>query len=73
MDPPEGIVHIGYKWIYKRKIGLNGKVQTFKTTLVVKGYNQRQGVEYDKKFSPVIMLKSIRILLAIATHFDYDI
>jgi len=30
-DPPEGIVPIGCKWIYKRKIGLDGKVQTFKT------------------------------------------
>ncbi|XP_052201562.1 uncharacterized protein LOC127807586 [Diospyros lotus] len=30
VDPLEGIVLIGCKWIYKRKIGLDGKVQTFK-------------------------------------------
>ena len=32
-----------------------------------------QGVDYDETFSPVAMLKSVRILLAIATYFDYEI
>ena len=30
-------------------------------------------MDYDETFSPVAMLKSIRILLAIAAHFDYEI
>jgi hypothetical protein len=29
--------------------------------------------DYDETFSPVAMLKSIRIILAIAAYFDYDI
>ena len=73
VDPPEGIVPIGCKWIYKRKIGIDGKVSTFKARLVAKGYSQRQGVDYEETFSPVAMLKSIRILLAIAAWYDYEI
>ena len=73
VDPPEGIVPIGCKWIFKRKIGADGKVETYKARLVAKGYRQRQGVDYEKTFSPVAMLKSIRILLAIATHYDYEV
>ena len=46
---------------------------TYKARLVAKGYRQKQGVDYDETFSPVAMLKSIRILLAIATHYDYEI
>lgn len=73
VDPPEGIVPIGCKWIYKRKIGSDGKIETYKARLVAKGYKQRQGVDYEETFSPVAMLKSIRILLAIAAHYDYEI
>ena len=32
-----------------------------------------QGVDYDETFSPVAMTKSIRILLAITAHYDYEI
>ena len=40
-DPPEGIVPIGCKWIFKRKIGVDGKVETYKVKLVAKAFRQR--------------------------------
>jgi len=40
---------------------------------VAKGYTQKDGVDYEETFSLVAMLKSIRILLAIAAYFDYEI
>ncbi|KAI3692791.1 hypothetical protein L6452_32614 [Arctium lappa] len=49
------------------------KVHTFKARLVAKGYTQTHGVDYDETFSPVAMLKSIRILIAIAAFHDYEI
>ena len=41
--------------------------------LVAKGYNQKAGIDYEETFSPVAMLKSIRILLSITAHYDYEI
>ena len=70
VDALEGIVPISYKWIFKKKIIVDGKVETYMVKLVVKRYHQRQGVDYDKNFAPVAMLKSIQILLAIAAHYD---
>ena len=52
---------------------MDGNVQTYKCRLVAKRYRQRHGVDYDEIFSPVAMIKSIRIMLAIAVYFDYEI
>ena len=73
VDPPDGIKPIGCKWVYKRKRGIDGKVETFKARLVTKGYTQKEGFDYEETFSPVAMIKSIRILLSITAHMDYEI
>ena len=52
---------------------MDGNVQTFKGRLVAKGFKQIHGIDYDEIFSPVAMLKSIRILLAIIAFYDYEI
>ena len=72
VDPPDGLKPIGCKWIYKRKIGVDGKVETFKARLVDKGYTQKECFDYEET-SPVDMIKSIRILLSITAHMDYEI
>ena len=40
---------------------------------MAKSFRKKQSVDYDETFSPVAMLKSIRILLAIAAYHDYEI
>ena len=70
---PKGIKPVSCKWVYKRKRGIDGKVETFKAMLVAKGYTQKEGIDYEETFPPITMLKSIRILLSIAAHYDYEI
>ena len=70
---PNDIKPVGCKWVYKRKRGIDGMVETFKVRLVAKGYTQKEGIDYDETFSQVAMLKSIRILLSIAAYYDYEI
>ena len=73
VEPPKGVKPIGCKWIYKRKRGSDKKVKAWKARLVAKGYTQKEGIDYEDTFSPVVMLKSIQILLSIAAHLDYEI
>ena len=73
VDAPEGVKPIGGKWIFKKKTDMDGNIQTYKARIVVKGYHQRHGVDYDETFSPISMIKSIRIMIAITAYFDYEI
>jgi hypothetical protein len=52
---------------------MDGNVHIYKARLVAKGFRQIQGVDYEETFSPVAMLKSVRILVAIAANYDYEI
>ena len=40
---------------------------------MAKWYTQKEGIDYEETFSPVAMLKSIRILLSIVAYYDYEI
>ena len=48
-------------------------MKTFEARLVMKGFTQKEGIDYEETFLSIAILKSILILLSIAAHFDYDI
>ena len=73
VDLPDDRRAIENKWIFKKKTDADGNVTIYKARLVAKGYRQVQGVDYDETFSPVAKLKSVRIMLAIAAYYDYEI
>ena len=58
------------KWIFKRKTNADSSVTIYKARIVAKCSRQVQGVDYDEIFSLVAMLKSVRIMLAIATFYE---
>ena len=57
----------------QEEINADGNVTVYKARLVAKGFRQVQGVDCDETFSPVAMLKSVQIMLAIAAFYDYEI
>nr|GEY00451.1 hypothetical protein [Tanacetum cinerariifolium] len=63
----------GSKWLFKKKTDMNGAVYVFKARLVAKGFTQTYGVDYEETFSPVADIRAIRILIAIAAYYDYEI
>jgi len=45
----------------------------YKARLIVKGYAQRDGIDYNEAFLPVVKHSSIRILLMLAAQYDYEL
>ncbi|GJS78862.1 retrotransposon protein, putative, ty1-copia subclass [Tanacetum coccineum] len=64
---------VSSKWLFKKKTDMDGAVHTYKARLVAKGFTQTYGVDYEETFSPVADIRAIRILIAIATYYDYEI
>lgn len=72
-DLPEGRKKIGSKWVYKHKIGKDGTIESYKARLCAKGYSQKEGIDYNETFAPVLKYKSLRIILALAAINDLEI
>ncbi|GKF44011.1 retrotransposon protein, putative, ty1-copia subclass, partial [Tanacetum coccineum] len=52
---------------------MDGAVHTYKARLVAKGYTQTPRIHYKETFSLVANIRSVRILIAIAAFYDYEI
>nr|GEZ44840.1 retrotransposon protein, putative, Ty1-copia subclass [Tanacetum cinerariifolium] len=70
--PPNGKT-VGSKWLFKKKTDMDGNVHIYKARLVVKGLTQTLGIDYEETFSRVADIRAIRILIAIAANYDYEI
>jgi len=70
VELPEGRKAIGCKWVYKIKRDSNKQVERYRARLVVKGYAQKEGIDFSEIFSPVVRLITIRVVLALCAAFD---
>lgn len=70
VELPQGRKAIGNKWVYKIKRDGNDQVERYRARLVVKGYAQREGIDFNEIFSPVVRLTTVRVVLAMCATFD---
>nr|GEU33076.1 retrovirus-related Pol polyprotein from transposon TNT 1-94 [Tanacetum cinerariifolium] len=70
---PKGKNVIKTKWIFKNKKDESSLVIQNKARLVVVGYSQQEGIDYDETFSPVARIKAIRLFLAYVAHKDFTV
>nr|GEW12567.1 zinc finger, CCHC-type [Tanacetum cinerariifolium] len=65
-DFPPCCKPLGCKWIFKRKMKVDGTIDKFKARLVIQGFRQKEEIDYFDTYAPVARITSIRLLLALA-------
>jgi Reverse transcriptase (RNA-dependent DNA polymerase) len=72
-DLPKGHKPIGVKWVYKKKMTPQGTIERHKARLVVKGYRQKAGIDYNEVFALVARMEIIRLLISQAAQNEWPV
>ena len=59
VELPKGKRALRNKWVYKVKIGEVNSAPRYKSCIVVKGFQQKKGVNFNEIFTPVVKMTSI--------------
>ncbi|GKB66115.1 zinc finger, CCHC-type containing protein [Tanacetum coccineum] len=66
-DLPPGCKPLGCKWIFKRKLKVDGTIEKFKTRLVIQGFKQKSRIDYFDTYDLVARISTIRLLIAMTS------
>ncbi|GJZ66508.1 retrovirus-related pol polyprotein from transposon TNT 1-94 [Tanacetum coccineum] len=64
---------INMKWLWKNKHDEKNTIIRNKASLVAKGYNQQEGINFKESFSPVARWEAVRLFVAYAAHKSFPI
>ncbi|CAI7813162.1 unnamed protein product, partial [Closterium sp. NIES-53] len=70
--PPPGANIVSGMWIFRVKRP-PGSPPVFKARYVARDFSQRQGVDHFQTFSPTPKMTTLRVLLHVAAHRDYEL
>nr|GEZ36680.1 retrovirus-related Pol polyprotein from transposon TNT 1-94 [Tanacetum cinerariifolium] len=70
---PDNISPLTLKWLFKNKHDEEQTVIRNKSRLVVRGYRQEEGIDFEESFAPVARMEAIRIFLAYAAHKSFSV
>lgn len=62
---------IDVRWVYKLNLKSNGEISKHKARSMAKRFLQKERINFNWVYTPVAILKTIRLVLAIATYRGY--
>ncbi|GJS74881.1 copia protein [Tanacetum coccineum] len=67
----DNIKPLTLKWLFKNKHDEENTIIRNKTLLVVRGYRQEEGIDFEESFASVAKMEAIRIFLAYTAHKSF--
>ena len=64
---------IDSNWVFKTKYKADDSIERRKARLIAKDFQQTAGLDYDETFNPVVKSNTIRIILSIAIHLNWEV
>nr|GFB74724.1 retrovirus-related Pol polyprotein from transposon TNT 1-94 [Tanacetum cinerariifolium] len=69
----DNITPFTLKWLFKNKHDEEQMVIRNKSRLVVRGYRQEEGIDFEESFAQVARMEAIRIFLAYVAHKSFTV
>ena len=69
----EGKSVVYSKWIYKIKHETDGIIEKYKARFVPRGFSQKEGIDYEETFAPVVRYTSIRTIMTLASMMKWNL
>ncbi|GKB35226.1 ribonuclease H-like domain-containing protein [Tanacetum coccineum] len=73
IDLPISTKLIGCKWVFRIKYKSNGEVKRYKARLLAKGFSQKEGIDYEETFSPMVKMSIFRCLINLVVQKDWKV
>jgi hypothetical protein len=70
---PKGKLVVSSRWLYKVKHVADGSIKKFKVSFMVRGFSQREGVEYKETIALIARYASIQAIISIASIMRWRI
>jgi len=70
---PKGDNIVTPKWVFRYKYNSDNTINKRKARLVVKGFTQKEGINYNKTYSPTLKQNSLRIVTSLAIKYGFNI
>lgn len=70
---PKGKNALNNKWVSKIKHEENSTKLRYKATLVMKGFDRKKYIDFDKIFSPVVKMSFVMVVLALVASMDFEV
>ncbi|GKA05723.1 ribonuclease H-like domain-containing protein [Tanacetum coccineum] len=73
VELPFGRKALNSKWVWKLKFKSSGEIERYKARLVAMGCAQKEGVDYEETFSPVVKMVTVRCVINLAVNQSWPI